>query len=259
MSGALSSFGAVGSLASGGGLNLEQNFSTLPVANIRVCLYTLTIRAPDSKFSNVMSYSFPLSPQALRKDVVALTGLHDVQGAASSQGVARLADQFGLSQPIYTIEGTTGWRTHSTDAFLYNGLSSLLRVEALLQKFATLNQQQMVARNPKLYRLEFYDYFKNDFYEVVPVGPQGFRQSAQSPLLSYYSFRLAALRPVKTPLGVVADTLIAKLFGVAALSAIGQVSSLCGSLASAGPDTSAASYTSAASNVSANGLHVGGT
>ena len=215
-------------------MNLEQTFSTGPVANIRVCLYTLTIRAPDASFSSVASYTFPISPQSIRKDTVALTSLHDVQGDPASGGVTRLADQFGLSAPIYTIEGTTGWRTHNSDNNTFTGLASVQKLEAFFVKFAKLNQQQLAKRNPRLYRMEFYDYFKDDFYEVVPFGAQGLRQSAQSPLLSMFSFRFAALRPVSTPLGVVADTLIAKLFGVGALSAIGGVSSLCGSIASAG-------------------------
>lgn len=193
----------------------EQSFSTLPVSIVGngVALYTLSIRAPGNASPPVpgLTYTFPMSPQGVRKEVPELNTIYDVQGPFNTGGVTRLVDMWGESPPIYTLRGTTGWNRHSTDTFALTGKASILAIQALFSQFALLNQYQMQAQATVFYTMEFYDYWMNEFWQVVPVGPQGIDQSADKPILTYYTFRFAAIRPISSPIPPLAVDLITAL------------------------------------------------
>jgi hypothetical protein len=121
---------------------------------------------------------------------------------------------WGQAPPVYTLRGTTGWKRHSTDSFALSGKASILAVQALLTQFATLNQYQMQAQATVFYTLEFYDYWMNEFWQVVPVGPQGIDQTADKPILTYYTFRLACIQAVNSPIPPLAVDLLVSLLSV---------------------------------------------
>ena len=201
----------------------EQRFSTLPVSIVGngVALYALSIRDPGAASPPTfgMTYIFPMSPQAVRKETPTLNAIYDVQGPPSVNGVTRLVDMWGQAPPVYVLHGTTGWKRHSTDAFALTGKASLVAIQALLTTFASLNQQQMLQQATQFYTLEFYDYWMNEFWQVVPVGPQGIDQSADRPIMGFYTFRLAAVQPVSAPLNPLAVDLIVSLLSAGAQQA----------------------------------------
>jgi hypothetical protein len=137
-----------------------------------------------------------MSPMALRSEPNALASYYETRGPASSQGVTRNVDRYGLTPPIFVIEGTTGWDYHSADGYAYTGLESIQLLEQFLKNYETLNQGQLDAGSPDLYTLEFYDYFKNQFWVIEPTGPQTFRQDVSKPQLSFYRFRWVAITPI---------------------------------------------------------------
>ena len=196
-----------------------QIFRTGTVANLSPCFYQLSIRQPGGFFSEFATYTFPLSPSALRTERNALSSYVDTQGPALTQGVTRVVDTYGLSPPIFTIEGTTGWDTHLTDGNFLPGMQSMQLLQAFLQRYASLNQGQRAAGNSDMYQLEFYDYFMSQFWVVEPVGPQIMRQDNARPLLSFYRFRWAAVKPVGLPLLGEADALL-QVFGTPASRAV---------------------------------------
>jgi hypothetical protein len=151
---------------------------------------------------------------------MALNTIYDTQGPANLNGVQRLVDQFGQTLPVYTMEGTTGWKLHNTDGYIFSGTTAISRLEGMFQKFAALNQDRMQNNQTILYTMEFYDFFRLDFYEIVPIGPQGFRQTANAPLNTYYQLRFAAVRDLAAALAQDVDSLVSGLFGVSPLSAI---------------------------------------
>ena len=104
-------------------------------------------------------------------------------------------DTYGLAPPVFTIEGTTGWDMHSADGYSLTGLQSMQQLAAFLATYADLNQVNRLAGIAQLFKLEFYDYFTSNFWEIEPIGPQIFQQDATRPLLVYYRFRWAATKP----------------------------------------------------------------
>lgn len=180
----------------------SQSFATSPVQQVPLALYTLSIRSPGSLSSALAlySYTFPLTPQAVRKEVPTPNAIFDTQGSPTTGGIARTGDEYGQALPIFTIRGTTGYAYHSADGYQWTGLQSCQRLEALLRQYATLNQGQIKAQQTDLYSLEFYDYFKSEFWQVLPLGVQTVEQSADRPMLPFYTFRLAALAQVQDPL-----------------------------------------------------------
>jgi hypothetical protein len=160
-----------------------------------------------------------LTPTSIVKEITALSNVYDVQGGPNTYGVSRIVDQYGNTLPTFSIEGTTGWQFHATDGFAFTGLESIAIVQGLLNQYASLNRGQQLA-NKTLYPLEYYDYFTEEFWTVVPIGPQIVRQDAARPLLFNYAFRFAA---IGGPVGEITDpqTLIAlssdptdQMFGV---------------------------------------------
>ncbi len=219
------------------GTAVEQHFRTQPIANIGLALYMLSIRAPDAAFTPVRNYIFPLSPQMVRKEVPAYNTIYDKQGDPSTLGVQREIDMFGAAPPLFVIGGTTGWKLHSTDGYLWSGKVSIQRMQSVLAEFTGLNQEQMLADNPNLYRLEFYDYWMDEYWEVAPVGPQQITQTAERPILSYYQLRLAGVRPVSAPISEPEAKVLSTILGpVAGPPVLGLTQTfLTGVLAQYGP------------------------
>ena len=156
---------------------MAQQFRNKPVGLYQPALYQLSIRAPGQAFAELATITFPITPSALRVERSSLSSFAETQGPPSSQGVTRIVDTYGLAPPVFTIEGTTGWDRHSTDGYIITGLQSTQLIAQFLQRYAELNQVQRQSGNPQLYALEFYDYFSLNFWQVEPVGPQGFRQT----------------------------------------------------------------------------------
>ena len=186
-------------------------FRTMPVPMSQPARYQLSIRAPGSQH-DFATYTFPITPGALRTEPNAMSSYSDVHGPVSAQGVTRVVDRFGVAPPIFTIEGTTGWDRHLADGFVLTGLQSVQLLGQFISRYETLNQQQLAAGLSKLYSLEFYDYFAQQFWQIEPVGPQIYRQSADRPLLVYYRFRWVAVAPAGFPIlgtiDAIANTLL---------------------------------------------------
>jgi hypothetical protein len=187
---------------------LGQVFRTITVPAILPALYQLSIRAPGGAFYDLATYTFPISPTSLRYEPRGMSRVTDVQGNASNYGVQRIVDVYGLSPPTIIIEGTTGWERHQTDGYALTGIESMQMLQAFLQKYAALNQQQRAAGNSQLYTLEFYDYYLSKFWVVEPVGPQQVRMSEDRARLAYYRFRWEAIRPAGLPILGIADAVL---------------------------------------------------
>jgi hypothetical protein len=201
---------------------LRQTFRTMDVPTPGLALYTLALYAPGAWFS-FMTYTFPLSPQSLRREFVSMSTVYDVQGPVLEGGVTRVVDMYGNSPMTFVIGGTTGQKRHSADGYLFTGRQSIDQVLELFTLFADLNQKQMAADSDKMYTMEFYDYYTQNFWQVVPVGPQGITQGIQAPTLQFYQFRLAGIKPVSAPIlsNLFADQ-VGQMF-IAASSAVGDV------------------------------------
>jgi hypothetical protein len=175
-----------------------QTFMTRSLPNSRTAYYTLAIIRPSPSTTPLMTYIFPLSPNSIIKEPTSLTNIYDVAGPANTQGVTRVVDSYGMTPPMFLLQGTTGWQYHSTDGYAYTGIDSILLLESMFTQFAQLNQQQANNGNPSLYTMEFYDHFKGDFWQVVPMGPQRITITSERPLLFEYSLRLAGLQNLAT-------------------------------------------------------------
>jgi hypothetical protein len=214
---------------------MPQIFRTKPVGDYVPALYQLSIRAPNQAFSELITYTFPLSPTSIRMERNALSSFSETQGPSSTLGVTRIVDHYGLSPPIYTIEGTTGWDRHATDGYVLTGLQSMQLLDKFLQRYAELNSVQVQSGVSQMYALEFYDYFTQNFWQVEPVGPQGFRQTADRTKLVFYRFRWAAIQPVGIPIIGETDALLTVLGKPAAAAAINAAETIGAMLNSYSP------------------------
>jgi hypothetical protein len=186
--------GVVGASATPG-----QTFQNIPLPNTKLALYRLSIRAPGGSQQATQDYTFPLSPQSINQEFDAKSNVYDVAGSSSTAGVTRVADLYGNSAVTYVIEGTTGWQQHSTDNYQYTGMQSIAAIVALINSFAAQNAQQLQNNSSDVYTMEFYDYFSDQYWQVIPIGKQVVKQDAQRPLLFYYSFRFAGIMNLNSP------------------------------------------------------------
>lgn len=181
--------------------------STTPFA-----LFSLAIRSGTAPFLPLFIYTFPLSPTSLKKDVVGMAKIYDVAGPASTFGVTRIADVYGETLPVFSITGTTGVKYHSTDRFLLNGLESIQMLQGAIAQYFTLSAAAAAA-NTTMPRLEFYNYFASEFFQVVPIGPQGISQDNSRPQLLNYNFRWAAVYNLAAPIAAAIDSVVGAIAG----------------------------------------------
>ena len=203
---------------------VQQRFVTLPVANLGTALYVLSVRAPGLAALPIpaLTFLFPLSPQALRKEPTEYNTIYDVQGSPQQNGVARMVDLWGETPPTYMIEGTTGFKLHSMDGFVYTGKAAFAKLQGLPTAFAQLNQQAMLNQSTDLYTMEFYDYWSDEYWQVVPVGPQTYQQRADRPIISTYLLRLVAIQPVSSPIPPLLVDLVENAFSIATEAATSE-------------------------------------
>lgn len=210
-------------------------FRTISVPANEPVLYQLSIRAPQQAFSELATFTFPISPSSIRYEPTSLSSYSETQGPSVTQGVTRVVDVYGLSPPTIVLEGTTGWDRHLSDGYVLTGLQSMQLLQRFLARYAELNQIQRQAGNPYLYALEFYDYFTQQFWQVEPIGPQVVRQSADRPILAYYRLRWAAVRTVGLPILGTADAIANTLLAPAQQAGVNAARSLGALLVAYGP------------------------
>lgn len=186
-------------------------FRTRPAPNQPPALYSLAIRSGSMPFLPYFIYTFPISPANLRKEFGGMGNFYDVQGPPGSFGVTRVPDVYGMSPPIYTIAGTTGVKYHSTDRYLYTGLQSVLILQGAIAQYFALCAAAVQDGASQIPRLEFYDFFQGDFYQVLPLGPQGVSQDSSRPQLVNYQFRLIAIQSLLEPLLSDLDSILSPL------------------------------------------------
>ena len=214
---------------------MVQHFQTADVGQYQPAIYQLSIRAPGQAFAELATYTFPLTPTVLRKERNALSTFMETQGPPGSNGVTRIVDSYGLSPPIWTIEGTTGWDRHAMDGYVLTGLQSMQLLEQFLARYEQLNQMQRQQGNVQLYALEFYDYFRNDFWQIQPSGPQGIRQTSDRTKLVYYRFRWIGIQPIAMPLAGEIDALLTTITTPAVTAAFQAARTVGAMLVAYGP------------------------
>lgn len=174
-------------------------------------LYALALRSSGFGGIPLFIYTFPLSPANISREVVGMGNFFDVSGPASNFGVNRIIDQYGQSPPIYTLKGTTGVKFHSRDGFIWSGLQSIQILKGMISQYFSLNAAAVQAGDQNLYKLEFYDYYMGEFWEVVPIGPQGTFQSSQAPQLVFYQFHFVGRVSLEQPIANILDPILSKL------------------------------------------------
>jgi hypothetical protein len=234
---------------------MTSPFNTYSATNARPPLYTLSLRNPATFFSGNTTYTFPIAPQFMRKEKPSLAQVMDIAGSSANQGVARNIDLFGEAPPMYTIRGTTGAKYHSTDGYIWDGIQSITIVQNIISQFWSKNAIQIEnGQGGNLYTLEFYDYYMDEYWQVVPVGPQGIEQNADKPLWAYYTFRFMAVQPVSAAVPALAVDLVFNTLGANGLAGLALASGASGIFSSAVSQVQGAisNVQSFASNISAN-------
>lgn len=211
--------------------NANQSFATQPVGPQGLSFYQLGLRAPGTRsIIPTLTYTFSLAPQNITVTGTNLNPIFDTGGPAASGGVNREADLFGQSPAIYTISGTTGYKLKNTDGYLFNGLQSVANLQNIINQFNIRNQQIAQNGGTEFYTLEYYDYYRNDFQQFVPIGKPKISQSTQNPLMVFYELTFAAIQPVSSPLPVFLVDLIGKTIGTAPIAILGAIGNIIDSV-----------------------------
>lgn len=171
-------------------------FPTQMVANTRTTQYSLIfITGPNPK--DATTYNFPITPQQYSMQRRSLAMPYDTPGSSQNLNVNRIVDVYGLTPITFKIQGTTGFNKHAVDGFLYSGIESLRLLQKLLEiyfEFAQTFPKPTVS-------LQFLDFYYQEFWNVVPVGPLVINQSKEKPQLMFYDLTLAGTTRVSSPAG----------------------------------------------------------
>ena len=88
-------------------------------------------------------------------------------------------------------------------------------------------------------RLEFYDFFTSQFWQVAPLGPQGIQQDSRAPQLLFYQFRFVGIQNLEAPLAAGVDSVLGGLLGGVSSMISGIGSSLSSAVGSYSPTLAA--------------------
>jgi hypothetical protein len=182
---------------------VPQYFSTVPFANNQTVLYKLQIILDPSKLtSGLTPYIFPLTPSNVTKTTMNLTNYYDVQGSSNNYGVQRIIDVYGLTPPIITIAGTTGFQFHSLDGYKWSGKSSfallIQLIQTYTQKVVQATQSSQIVPIPTMI---FTDGYTGEQFNIVPISKQAFEQDVSKPIIQTYNLQFLAQATV-TPTAV---------------------------------------------------------
>lgn len=205
-------------------------FRNKPVQNLQYAVYVLALRGPQAPYPLITSYIFPISPESMLKSSRFLTSSYDTAGTPQQLGVSRVIDTYGQTPVTYQLAGTTGWQLHGTDGFSLTGQQSIQQLQSVLNTFSSKNAQQIAAGNPQLYRMEIYDYFNNEYWQVVPYGGLSIRQDARRPMLQYYELVLMGVMQLSSAPPPPVDA-IASSFGASISQASTSLSASLGGTA----------------------------
>lgn len=188
---------------------VPQYFYSVPFANNQTVLYRLRIYTNSNNSVPVEEFIFPLTPSSITKQYNSLTSYYDVRNSSSNQagpgsssntGVQRIVDQYGLTPPIITISGTTGFQFHSLDGYKWSGRSSFARLVQFLNTYATMVTTVInSSQNQPVPIMEFADGYTGELFIVVPIGPQTSNQDASRPIIQMYNLQLLVQQIVSGP------------------------------------------------------------
>jgi hypothetical protein len=176
----------------------SQYFFTIATPNNQSALYRLSLYNSPTQYVAIgnpipdQDYIFPLSPENLNKQQVALTNYYDIRGSATQYGVQRIVDNFGITPILLSITGTTGFQFHSNDGYLYTGRVSMFRLINIIQKYYQLLQQALnngTTDPNQLPVLIWSEGFTGEVLQVVPIGPQGILMNNNRPIIQNYTLQ----------------------------------------------------------------------
>lgn len=176
---------------------VPQYFFSIPFANNQAVLYKLSIVAVGSTgpVQDTQDFIFPLTPNNIQKQSVSLTNYYDVAGPGNSTnlGVQRIINQYGMTPPIITISGTTGFQFHSLDQFQWSGKASFAKLVNFIQLYiALVTSATSSAQATNVPGLQFTDGFTGEVFDIVPLNQQLYSQDASRPIYQTYNLQFLA-------------------------------------------------------------------
>lgn len=142
------------------------------------------------------SFIFPISPQSLNIQRKSLSAWYETQGSATQNYVNRIIDVYGLTPPIFSIRGTTGFNKYSNTNYNMPGIALMRALQGFIELYFKTSQTSVVIGNTAPSNLQWLDYFYGEYWNVVPIGPVNVRQDSQRPLWMYYELTLAGISPL---------------------------------------------------------------
>lgn len=207
---------------------IPQYFFTVPFANNQAVLYKLSIiygqgpglagspLGPGLPGTSIPDFIFPLTPNGVQKQSISLTNYYDVQGPANviNNGVQRIIDIYGLTPPIITISGTTGFQFHSLDQYQWSGKASFANLVQYIQNYIQLAVAATTSSQAtNIPQLQFTDGYTGEVFNIVPLNQQLYSQDANRPIYQTYNLQfLASKTPLQNPIGLSQQDLLIQTF-----------------------------------------------
>jgi len=160
--------------------------------------YILKLVEGATKAQLLQPFVFPISPQQMDRQYDVMNNMYHVQSSQST-GVYRIIDRYGETPPTFILRGTTGWNYHNTTGYRKSGLDSLDDLNIMLSTYSERVANARYEQKQSTVALEFYDFFLDEAWEVMPVGQINYRQSERSPLWVFFELRLAAVQNLGQP------------------------------------------------------------
>lgn len=187
----------------GGPTFRTQQFGIDLSKEVRYALVNMSITPNQTKVNNLnvpQAFVFPVSPQNMQIARNSLVNWFETQGQVGTGSqtrfnVQRIVDLYGLTPMIFTIKGTTGYNKYYADGFAKSGTQWMQVLQAFIETYFQNLQNNPTQPND----LQFLDFWYQEFWHVVPIGPVVIKQTSERPLWMYYEINLAGTSRIQNP------------------------------------------------------------
>ncbi len=199
----------------------QQNFAPIKLIpdnpSVTDAPPVLELRLIDGKSkSTLREFLFAVTPQSLALVRHPLTSVYYTAGDSSTGGVSTVADVYGMTPPVWTIQGTPGIQSHSAVSsttnrrIVTNGRQALEELKAFLIDYQNRVADARAARLP-IPIIHLNDGINAETWEVVPAQTFSIAWGADTPFWGNYNLSFAGINDLSKPRRT-ADSLFGETF-----------------------------------------------
>ncbi len=185
----------------------------------------LELRLVDGKSGAIIrEFLFAITPQSLTLNRIPLSSVYYTSGGANTGGINAVADVYGMSTPVWSLQGTPGAQPHTAISsttgaqITTEGQQALSELRDFMMEYQTRVADARAARLP-IPLIYLNDGINGETWEVVPSQAFNLSWTTSAPFWGNYVVGFTGITDLSKPRPV-ADTTFNDAFALSPASAL---------------------------------------